>query len=574
MVLCLLVISVQAQDHPYYPLKEKGNQKGGEKVLSTQEKILFQKQFFNGLKQKAIGDFEGALATFQECLRIDGSQSAPMYELAQLYLRMQEPTQALFFIESAASIDEQNVWYQQLLAEVYYGNQKYGQAITTYKKLLEEQPGNEEWHFQLANSYLMDGQLRSAIRVYNEMEQYVGVNEMLSMQKHRLYLELKDKRNALKELQKWKEAEPRNPQPQAILAEFYLLEGKQLEAIKVLEEALLLDPNNGKAMLMLADLYRNQKQETAAYEMIKRSFASKQVGIDAKMRLLLSYYEKIEDTTLSKQAYELVDILLATHPDDAKPYAMSGDYLYRDNKLAEAKAAFLKALEFDKSRFPIWQQVMIIAFDLKEYEEVVTIGEEAKELFPSQGIVYLLSGMSHLQLKQYEQAIESLETGSMMIFGNPELSAQFQASIGDAYHALKNDEKSDQAYETSLSYSPHNTYVLNNYSYYLSLRGEKLDKALEMMEVCTALNPGISSYEDTYAWVFYQSKYYDKALEWIQKALASGGDNSATIVEHYGDILYQLGRTTEALTQWKLAKELGSDTPFIDQKIAEQKLYE
>jgi tetratricopeptide (TPR) repeat protein len=95
-----------------------------------------------------------------------------------------------------------------------------------------------------------------------------------------------------------------------------------------------------------------------------------------------------------------------------------------------------------------------------------------------------------------------------------------------------------------------------------------------MMEVCTALNPGISSYEDTYAWVFYQSKYYDKALEWIQKALASGGDNSATIVEHYGDILYQLGRTTEALTQWKLAKELGSDTPFIDQKIAEQKLYE
>ena len=94
------------------------------------------------------------------------------------------------------------------------------------------------------------------------------------------------------------------------------------------------------------------------------------------------------------------------------------------------------------------------------------------------------------------------------------------------------------------------------------------------MKRCVALSPGQASYEDTYAWVFYQLKDYNESLIWIKKALASGGSSSATIVEHYGDILYQLSRTDEALEQWKKAQELGSDSEWIDQKIADKKLYE
>ena len=152
--------------------------------------------------------------------------------------------------------------------------------------------------------------------------------------------------------------------------------------------------------------------------------------------------------------------------------------------------------------------------------------------------------------------------------------AQFYSSLGDAYHAQKNHMMSDESYDKSLELSPLNTYVLNNYSYYLSLRKENLDKALEMMEVCIALNPGIASYEDTYAWVFYQKGNYDKAQEWLFAHLQAEVNKSAVIVEHYGDVLYQLGKVAEAVEQWKKAKELGSESPFIDQKINEQKLYE
>ena len=59
-----------------------------------------------------------------------------------------------------------------------------------------------------------------------------------------------------------------------------------------------------------------------------------------------------------------------------------------------------------------------------------------------------------------------------------------------------------------------------------------------------------------------------------EKALKAGGDQSGTILEHYGDILSKLGKKDEALNYWKKAKELGTDSGTIDKKIAEQKYFE
>ena len=86
--------------------------------------------------------------------------------------------------------------------------------------------------------------------------------------------------------------------------------------------------------------------------------------------------------------------------------------------------------------------------------------------------------------------------------------------------------------------------------------------------------PGVSSYEDTYAWVFFKLKDYDNAQIWLKKAIESGGDSSPTIVEHYGDVLYFLNQKEEALKQWIKAKELGLESPILDKKIQDQNWYD
>ena len=68
-------------------------------------------------------------------------------------------------------------------------------------------------------------------------------------------------------------------------------------------------------------------------------------------------------------------------------------------------------------------------------------------------------------------------------------------------------------------------------------------------------------------------KKYDDAKIWVGKALENGGRNNGTLLEHYGDILYQLGDKESAVKYWEDAKKAGA-SELIDKKIMEKKLYE
>ena len=110
--------------------------------------------------------------------------------------------------------------------------------------------------------------------------------------------------------------------------------------------------------------------------------------------------------------------------------------------------------------------------------------------------------------------------------------------------------------------------MLNNYSYYLSNREEKLLLAKEMITKCidlTKTNPN-SSYLDTHAWVLYKLKEYKSAKDQIEKALSLSNDN-AIIHEHYGDILHQLGLLEEALLEWNKAYDLDKNNIDLKEKI-------
>ena len=573
IIICLsfLLVETKAQEHPFYSADDPIIKK----ALNAVDPVEYQNFYFKGLKYKILGNNEKALEAFKNCIRLDGSEPTPMYESALIYFEAGQLDQALFFIESACEIEKDNKWFQQLLATTYLEIGKYSKAIIAFKKLLEIEPGNEDWHFELASAYLMNNQGRNAIKVYDDLEKYIGPYSMLYQQKKRIYTEIGDKSAAISEIEKWVKAEPGNIEALNELAELYLLSGKQEKAISTLEKVLEVNKNDARAFIILSELYRNNKEVDKSFEYTKKAFASQDLSIDTKMRTLLTYYDFTdEDTSLLSKTYELIETLKVAHPNNAKPFTIAGDFYYRDGKIDEAQTNFRSDVELDASRYPIWQQLMIIAFDKKEYEEVIQLGEASQEFFPSQPTSYYFSGLAYLQQKKYSSAIDQFNTGKLMVIANDNLLAQFYASLGDAYHVIESYKDSDKSYDKSLELFPENTYVLNNFSYYLSLRNTKLEQAEDMMSTCVNLQPNQSSYEDTYAWVFYQKKDYENALIWLEKSIKNGGGSSATIVEHYGDALYQLGRNDEAVEQWIKAKELGSDSEWIDKKIADKTLYE
>jgi len=144
--------------------------------------------------------------------------------------------------------------------------------------------------------------------------------------------------------------------------------------------------------------------------------------------------------------------------------------------------------------------------------------------------------------------------------------------LGDSYNSLKEHEKSDASYEEALKYNADFDHVLNNYSYFLSLRRKNLEKAKKMSTKLVKRNPDNSTFLDTHAWVLYMLEEYKEAKKYLEKALE--GEVSGVVMEHYGDVLFKMGDIDGAVKYWEKAKGLDDTLELINKKIADRKLYE
>ena len=235
---------------------------------------------------------------------------------------------------------------------------------------------------------------------------------------------------------------------------------------------------------------------------------------------------------------------------------------------------YLRDVNVDPSNYPVWQQIFFLDSDLSDYESMRVHSSKAMELFFEQPLPFLFNGMANYFLENYQESIASLEYGLQITVDNKPLKGQFLSLLGDAHYKNGNDSKAFDYYDKALELEPDNAYTLNNYSYYLALKGENLEKAKKMSGKANELQKNQSSFQDTYAWILYKMGDYTQALVWLEKALKNSGSESAVILEHYGDTLYKLGRAEEAFDYWQKAKEKGDGSEFLDKKINDRTLYE
>ena len=545
--------------------------------LPEKDQINFSFIFFNANKERILGNYQLAANLFLQCIQIASKEAAPYYELAHIFEESKENKLSLEYAEKAITLAPENYWYRVLYAHTLQTNGNTDEAIKQYEILLEKHGGDIDLYFDLAGMQLYSGKYKEALESFNLLEKQVGITEEISVQKEKIYIKIGDVDKAAHEIQKLIDAFPDELRYQVLLADLYLANELTEKAFAVYQSILEKDPQNPYANLSLYDYYKSKNENEKASEAIKKAFASPDLDIDTKIKILLSYYAATEtNSNLGKESFELCKILIATHTTEAKAYTIYADFLYRDKKLEGAKENYLKAIEFDNSKFAIWSQLILIESELQDSESMLRDSKAAIELFPNQPMFYFFYGATNLQKKNFAEAIEYLNIGKDYVLDNPPLLTQFYANLGDAYNGIKKYEESDKAYEEALKIDPKNIYVLNNYGYYLSLREEKLIRAEELSALCNEIEPDQANYQDTYAWILYKQGKYVQAKEWLEKALQNGGSKNAVILEHLGDVYSKLDNMFKALEYWNKAKEIGEGetTEFLDRKIADKKLYE
>jgi len=127
----------------------------------------------------------------------------------------------------------------------------------------------------------------------------------------------------------------------------------------------------------------------------------------------------------------------------------------------------------------------------------------------------------------------------------------------------------ESAFREALTRDPLHAPSLNYLGYMLAERGDRLEEAVQLVERALTIDPGNGSYLDSLGWAYLQQKRFDKAEPLLRQAADQLPGNSV-VQDHFGDLLWALGRRQEATAAWRRALE--GDRDQVDVKNIEKKL--
>lgn len=541
----------------------------GEAQLSEEEQINFDKKFFEAERLKLIEEHEEAYEVFEKCLDIDPNNAAVNYELAITDLENHRYELALERAEKAVANDSSNYWYYRLLGSIYYQRGESEKRLKTLSKIVSLVPKNPEFRAEYIQALLEAESFQKAIIQLDTLEQIVGPTEKIIEQKKKLYLFLNDAEGAASEIQKLIDLNPRDVNAYGMLAQLYMNDRQSEKALSVYEKLLKINPKEPRAHLNLAEYYRSIDEVEKSVYHLKIALRNPELSIDTKVSVMLTFFKLIETAPAYTQVTgELLDSIVAAHPNDPKGYSLQGDYFEQVNEPQKARKAFKKTGSLPGgSQVDILNRVLFLDTKMGLTDSIISDANWVQEYYPSQPFSYLVKGLAYIEKEEYKTAIVVLEDGRLFAFGDRAIQEQFHLYLAEAYYREKNYQRSDENFEAALEINPTNPTGLNNYAYYLSERGEKLQRALECTERSNQLSPNKPIFLDTHAWVLFKMKKYPEALTIMQKVIALTNHPTGDVFEHYGDILYFNNKLEEAIEAWNKAKNLGGASDKVDQKI-------
>ncbi|MEA1874233.1 MAG: tetratricopeptide repeat protein [Bacteroidota bacterium] len=535
----------------------------------SDEEFVADAYFLEGLRLKTIGNLEAALGNLEKARETEPGNAVFHYQLAEINTQLGNYRAAIHYAENAVGIDAGNVWYHVLLVQLYQNAGLFAKATGEMEEIIRLDPRKLEFYFMLSNLYISIGDSKSAINILDKAEKEFGVIDMIIVEKESIYLNAGKEDKAAKEVKKLIKEYPDVLRYQVLLAELYITINEYDEAKAIYDKLIDEEIEDGRILLTMSEFYRSQMDYDKAFTYLKAAFADEKLDIDIKVEMLVgmitsSGYSQVGMDTQQ----EIFDVLIQTHPAEPKALTVYADFLVKKGDYATARENIRQVLSTVRDKYIIWEQLLYVNNHLEDFEALMYDSDTIIQLFPAQPLPYLFNSLAAYQLEKNDKAISSAETGLLYAQNEPQIKVEFLIFMGESYYRKKQHEKSDSVFTEILDIDPNNVFVLNNFAYYLSLRGEKLEKAKQLSKTLINLVPNNPSYLDTYGWVLYKMEDYEGAEKKIKQALDDGGSDRPAVLEHYGDVIYQLNRKEEAKTYWQKALTYDEENKDLKRKIS------
>ena len=533
-------------------------------VLAQNEADLqkrFNYFFAQAVKKRHQLKFDEAVEYLQRCKEIHPQTATIYYELYVINLICRNEIAAFDYLQKAAELDSQNVFYKEILLPYYISSKQQQKAIDVCLFLIEKKPQEESYFYTLINLFEETKQFSEALIQLERLEKRNGVDEHISLEKIKILSKLNQSKEIEQEIKKLIETFPSNTDFTTLLGKFYLEEGKPKKAFNIYTSLLKKNPNDALVITSLADYYVKKNNLQIADSLILEVLKNEYIDLEAKLGVVEESVLRLKpDKRKVNLAEKAFDILLSKYSESEMTQLFYFSYLLSQNQNEKALSIAESLLQENPLvHEELWAHRIDLSVN-KEPQELLRIIDDAVSYFPQNARFHYAKAM---QLRFLDRDAEALESILLAIScenpNNMEWMSVLWGIAGDLLSSFGRNEDAESAYENALSFNPNNLGVLNNYAYFLAKQNRELKKAERMSAKTIEAEPANAIFLDTYAWIFFMKGELSSARFYIERAIAQDGGKNGEIFLHYGDILSAVGEKESALKAWEKALELGEN---------------
>lgn len=538
----------------------------------SQQVVNLEKRMIDGKKYQLLGDLDKAESIFKAIVNEDVNNTAAYYELSRTLTAKGALQDALVYIRKAIRLEPDNEWYLLMEADIHEKISDLYSAMDIYDRLVQLRPDRSHYYENLIALCRKTGEHERLLTVLDKYEDITGINESITRTRFETLDALGRTNEALAAIHRLTEIYPNSIDYKFLAASYCKTKGLDDKANVYYRQVLELDPSDSRARLALAGSEKQDGNDVAYLKSIHPIIQNPALKIDVKLQELIPYVLELsekKDAALGQALVEIVDLLVATHPKEAKSFAIRGDVLSILGKKKEAIQSYISSTHMNGNIYVVWEQLIKLLIETYEYDNVITQANLAMDIFPNQAYLYYAVGFASYKKKHFDEALDMLNQALIMTGKNIHQRISVYNVLGMVYDELGQADKSVEAFETALSINPKSAETLSQYALVLSRRIEQSEKAIAMAEKVLSDGNQSAVVHQWIAEVFYNQKKYAKANQSIQVAIKEGTD--AYGYNLAGDILIAIGETDQAVDMWQKAINYGFPEQEVKKKIAEHK---
>ncbi|MEO9884516.1 MAG: tetratricopeptide repeat protein [Balneola sp.] len=542
-----------------------------EAQVQSKAEIFGTQKYVQGLEAYENDEYERSIELLLQARQDLGSGSGINYALADSYLAKGDLPNAALYGKQAVAQSPSNKWFRFKLAQIYRSAGENQATLAELNTLLDYYPEDYDALFMLADTYKDYGEFLKSNEILDRALKLTGPQRSIYLLKFRNFEKIGVRDSAIVQLELLREIDPDNLSTLNLLSEYYANTGNEDNAKIVLNEALNRNGRDPQSLMNLAGIFIEEQKWDSAGTLIRTFLGDQIILPEEKLgvaQFLLSKQQESQlNEELKKETAWALDVYTESSPEYGPAFTLSGQYYAQINEVDKAIEKLEKGNELLPEDDIAWRLRLQLLLSQNRLEEAIMAGKEADQNVPEDSFIQFFLGSAYILNDQNKEAVTWLERASRAPARKPFKSVVY-STLGDAQSNLGNSEEADRVYELALRYDPQNHNAMNNYAYNLSVRGEKLERAQELVMKAMELEPENAAYFDTMGWIFYKLGEFEKAKRFIQASIdLDETAASAEVLEHLGDVYDKLGNYERAKDFWKQALKKDTTRTHLNNKI-------